>query len=198
MRTLLALVAVAALAAVTVVVLRGNDAGDARTGSVTLVGDSLNVGIEPYLPLELEGWTIDTDDVVGRATLAGVDALRTLGEGLAPVVVVSLGTNDAAGDVEGFRRLVQEALRLAGPDRCVIWTTIIRDGSPREEQNDVLRAAAGANDNLRLVDWATMVAEEPELLAGDLVHATEDGYVRRAQAIAEAVRACPPRTPPQT
>ena len=41
------------------------------TGAVTLVGDSLNVGIEPYLREELDGWTVDAHDRVGRSTAGG-------------------------------------------------------------------------------------------------------------------------------
>ena len=35
--------------------------------AVSLVGDSLNVGIEPYLATELRDWQLSTDDVPGRA-----------------------------------------------------------------------------------------------------------------------------------
>jgi lysophospholipase L1-like esterase len=190
MRKLLVLVVLVAVAAV-VVVLARDDGGPERTGSVTLVGDSLNVGIEPYLADVLPGWRIQTDDEVGRGTTAGLEALHALGSRLSPTVVISLGTNDPVGSDDAFRASVAEALAFAGSRRCVVWVTIF-DGEPREELNRVLREAADANRNLRLVEWATMVEEEPELLAGDGVHGTAEGYSRRAEAVADAVRGCAP------
>ena len=52
-------------------VLRTEDETQARTGSLTMVGDSLNVGVEPYLADTLPGWRIATDDVVGRVVTMG-------------------------------------------------------------------------------------------------------------------------------
>ena len=101
MRITLALVLAVAIAAAIVVARQSDDESSATdTGAVTLVGDSLNVGIEPYLAKELPGWRVDAHDRVGRATVEGVDELRALRRSLAPVVVVSLGTNDAEGSEE--------------------------------------------------------------------------------------------------
>jgi lysophospholipase L1-like esterase len=189
MRATLALVIAVAIAAAVYAVGR-DEPSPARVGTVTLVGDSLNVGMEPYLRDELDGWSIEAYDLVGRATAEGVDELRSLGSTLAPVVVVSLGTNDADGSEGAFRALVDAALERAGPTRCVVWATIVRDGEPRRAFNDVLRDAASTHGNLRLVDWAELVANDTTLLAGDRVHGSPSGYARRAEAIASAVRAC--------
>ena len=190
MRATLALVIAVVIAVLAFAVIR--DASESQPPSaVTLVGDSLNVGIEPYLGEELPGWRIDAHDLVGRATSEGVDELRTLGAKLAPVVVVSLGTNDPDGSEAAFRERVAEAIELVGPDRCLVWATIVRDGSPRTSFNDVLLRARSANPNLRLVDWAAIVADETSLLSGDLVHGTPEGYARRANETARVVKACP-------
>jgi len=191
MRITLALVLAVAIAVAVVVVRRGDDGSSATsTGAVTLVGDSLNVGIEPYLPEELDGWRIDAHDQVGRATPEGVEELRALRRSLAPVVVVSLGTNDAEGSEAEFRALVDEALAIAGPDRCVVWATVVRDGEERTGFDRVLQDAVDAHPNLRLVEWASLVDDDPSLLAGDRVHGTPAGYARRAKETARAVRAC--------
>ena len=55
----------------------------------------------------------------------------------------------------------------------------------------MLRETSAANGNVRLVDWAEMVAEDDSLLSADLVHGTPEGYARRAEETARAVRACP-------
>ena len=164
-------------------------AGD--TGSVTLVGDSLNVGIERYLPDALPGWTIRNRNLVGRATPEGIDVLRGEGGALQPVVVVSLGTNDGPGDPDGFRREVREALAIAGPERCVVWVNLAVEDESFDALNAVLETEAGRTGTMRVVDWAGMVREHPEWLSADGVHGTETGYAERAAAVADAVRGCP-------
>jgi lysophospholipase L1-like esterase len=185
-------VALAALGALVVAaVLLRDRGGEARTGSLTTVGDSLNVGVAPYLGDALPGWEIAGDDVVGRGSSDGIQALERLRPSLAPVVVVSLGTNDPQADADGFREHVREVLRLAGDGRCVIWSTVWR-GGPNEAFNQVLADEARDNRALRLVDWHAMVAAHREWLAGDGVHGTPEGYAARAAAIAEVATRCLP------
>jgi hypothetical protein len=188
MRIALALILAVAIAAAAFFVSR-----DERTaaGSVTLVGDSLNVGTEPYLREELAGWTIDAHDRVGRSTAEGIAELRSLGGTAAPIVVVSLGTNDAHGSENEFRQLVAQAVELVGPERCLVWATIVRDGTARDGFNEVLADAAAEHVNVRLVDWAAIVTDDPSALGPDAVHGTPDGYALRASGTSRAIRACP-------
>ena len=104
MRIAIALVIAVAIAVAAFAVVRHDRSESQTAGAVTLVGDSLNVGVEPYLDEELSGWRIDAHDLVGRATTEGIEELRALGAELAPVVVVSLGTNDPDGSEAAFRR----------------------------------------------------------------------------------------------
>ena len=191
MRLSLAIVLAVAIAVAVYAVKRPDDSPAHATGSATLVGDSLNVGIEPYLGDELPGWRVDAHDRVGRATQEGIDELRSLGGGLAPVVVVSLGTNDSDGSEPEFRKLVNQAVAIVGPRRCLVWATVVRDGAPRTGFNQVLEDARSEHPNVRLVEWAALVGDDGELLAGDLVHGTPEGYARRAEETARAIRDCP-------
>jgi hypothetical protein len=197
MRLTLTLLLLAAAGTVAFLAVGRDDenAAATETGALTMVGDSLNVGTDPYLREALPRWEIDAQDQEGRSTEEGLDVLRERRSSLAPVVVVSLGTNDAEGTEARFRELVDEALALVGPRRCLVWATIVRDGAERSGFDDVLRDAADAKTNMRLVDWASLVAENEDLLAGDLVHGTPAGYARRAGATADAVRTCPDRGP---
>jgi lysophospholipase L1-like esterase len=160
-------------------------------GSVTLVGDSLNVGVEPYLEEELRGWDVHTDDVVGRPTTTGLERLSSESASLGRYVVISLGTNDSESSVGAFGAAVGDVMGLAGKGRCVVWATIHRDGDAYEPFNDALRTAASRNPNLRLVDWAAMIRQHPDWLGPDGVHATEEGYRQRAKAVVAAMRTCP-------
>jgi lysophospholipase L1-like esterase len=191
MRLSLAIVLAVAVAVAVYAVKRPDDSPPHAAGSATLVGDSLNVGIEPYLDDELSGWRVDAHDRVGRATQEGIDELRSLGGGLAPVVVVSLGTNDSDGSEQEFRKLVNQAVAIVGPRRCLVWATVVRDGTPRTGFNQVLEDARSEHPNVRLVEWAALVGDDGELLAGDLVHGTPEGYARRAEDTARAIRDCP-------
>jgi lysophospholipase L1-like esterase len=191
MRLTLALVLAAAIALAVLAARREGDGSGATTkGAVTLVGDSLNVGIEPYLAKELPGWQVDAHDQVGRATREGVEELRARRSSLAPVVVVSLGTNDADGTEAEFRALVDDAIELVGAQRCLVWATIVRDGEERDDFDRVLRNASDAHPNVRLVEWASLVADDESLLALDRVHGTPEGYARRAEETARAIRDC--------
>ena len=188
-----ALLLVAALAALLVERHRSAPTAVGVTGgTATLVGDSLNVGVERYLPAALPHWQIVANDRVGRSTAEGLSELEAGRPPLSPYVVVSLGTNDPPGAVDGFRAGVARALRLIGPNRCVIWATIWRDGAPNDAFNAVLRDAAAANHRLRLVEWAAMIAAHPDWLAGDGLHGNETGYRERARAVAAATRSCAP------
>ena len=188
-RALLIVVLGAAVIAGAAAVWAGDDSGRApTTGSVSLIGDSLNVGIEPYLGAALPGWTIRAENEVGRATREGLAVLERDRASLGRVVVVSLGTNDPQDDARGFRSHVRRALELAGR-RCLVWATIWRDG-PGEALNEVLLQEARANRSLTLVEWDAMLAARPDWLAPDGMPATPAGYRARAEAVADAVRGC--------
>lgn len=176
------------LAVAAVLALRGGSDAPPDTGTVALVGDSLNVGTLDYLSEALPGWAVRSDSVVGRVTDDGIAALERLG-GREPVVI-SLGTNDPPEAVDAFREDVERALRLAGKGRCVIWATIWRTDGPDEGYNDVLETAAD-DGRLRLLRWDEMLERDPGLLAPDGVHGSPEGYRARAEETARLVRSCP-------
>ena len=187
-----ALLVVVAVVALVVVRYSHHSPSAASRGTVTLVGDSLNVGIEPHLPGALRGWKLVANDRVGRTTPEGIAELEVGRPTLSNYVVVSLGTNDPPTSVTAFREDVERFLELTGPNRCVIWATIWRYGEPNRAFNQILRDAAGANRRVTLVEWAEMVEKNPDLLAPDGLHGSEDGYRERARAVAAAVEGCAP------
>lgn len=187
-----ALLVAVALGALFLVRLSDEPVSSASRGTVTLVGDSLNVGVERYLPDALPGWAVVANDQVGRSTPEAIAELEAGRPGLSSHVVVSLGTNDPPAAVAAFRADVARVLELIGPNRCVVWATIWRDGAPSEAFNAVLRDAAEASRRVRLVEWASLVQDHPEWLAADGLHGNETGYRERARAVAEATTGCAP------
>jgi lysophospholipase L1-like esterase len=156
-------------------------------------GDSLAVGTEPYLPQELRRWRITQSTEVSRHAFEGADVMRAYGRSLPRVVHVSLGTNDDPRTVDAFRAAIREVMEVAGPRRCVVWTNIVRPpvaGASYAGYNRALARESRPRQNLRVVDWARMVRDNPHWLAADGVHVNADGYRARAKAIARSVRRC--------
>jgi len=184
-RTVVALLAVAMLA----LPHAASDSSAAAGRSAVVVGDSLAVGTEPYLPGLLPGWQLRQIAHKGVTTATGIARLQSLGPALPRYVVVSLGTNDDPRAVERFRTAIRAALATVGSGRCVVWPNIVRPrtlGATYEGLNRVLSQEAAANRRLRVVDWRGLTRTHPAWLREDGVHGTVAGYRGRAAAIARA------------
>ena len=157
-----------------------------------MVGDSLNVGMEPYLEEELPGWRIETDDEVGRGSDDGIAALAGIGSELGPVVVVSLGTNDPQEDPDAFRADVREAsLARRRPDGA--WSgqpSGATEPTPPSTRCSPTRRArtarCGSSNGTR---WSRSTRSGS---IGDGVHGSPEGYAARAEATARVARDCLP------
>jgi lysophospholipase L1-like esterase len=156
-------------------------------------GDSLAVGTKPYLPRELRGWKVTQSASVSRHAFEGADILRDYGSALPRVIHVSLGTNDDPKQVDAFRAAIRELMDVAGPNRCVVWTNIVRPpvaGASYAGYNRALAQESRRRPNLRMVNWVRMVRANPQWVVGDGVHVNADGYRARAKAVASSVRRC--------
>ena len=157
-----------------------------------VVGDSLAIGAQAPLAAQLPGWSIQTDARIGRPLAEGMGIVRSL-RTAAPVLAISLFTNDGPGSVAALESAVRETIERQARG-CVIWATVVRPpvgGVTYDRANDALARLAAANPRvMRLVPWARKVAENPQWLAPDGVHATPEGYAARAQLYADAARSC--------
>lgn len=162
--------------------------------SVLQFGDSLAVGTGLFLPAALPGWSLATSAVVSRHADDGPRGLRAYGSRLPRVLVISLGTNDDPGAASRFARSVRNVLRVAGPNRCVIWSTILRPayaGVSYDGYNRALRRIARGRATLRVFDWQALARSNPQWFGADGVHPNADGYRKRAAELARLVRTCP-------
>ena len=162
-------------------------------GRDTLVlGDSLGLDVYPWLADLLPDRYVSYDAVVGRATPATLVSLRAQTD-VPPVVLVSLGTNDL--DAGSFRTAAEGILDTLGPDRCVMWSDVVRPdsiGGGSAPINDVIDDLARTHSNVHVFRWSALVAEHPDWLSGDGIHPGQEGAQARAQGFADEALACSP------
>lgn len=154
---------------------------------VVVIGDSLTVGVAPYL--RSPAWSMTISARVGRRTETGLAILASMPR--RRHLVLALGTNDGANDVALTQRMARRGLAHVGPHGCVVLTTLYDRHRAHERQNRWLRRLAASNERVQLVDWAQRVHAQPSLIAGDGVHATASGYRVRARMTLAALARCP-------
>jgi hypothetical protein len=160
---------------------------------VLALGDSLAFDSMPFIRRALPRWRIVRNVWFARRAGEAARILRGYGRRLPRVIHMSLGTADDPSRVSYFRRSVRAVMRVAGRHRCVVWTNIWRPvpAGPSFDGYNAELAEEGRNrPNLLVVDWAAMVAANPQWLKPDQVHVDEAGNAARAAAIAAAVRRC--------
>jgi lysophospholipase L1-like esterase len=159
---------------------------------VLVVGDSLAVGMRPYLGTQLGSSEVVWDARSGRTTPEGLVRLRArLGEVTPQTVVISLGTNDGP-DPRRFAERVQRALDAIPASACVVWADINRP--PRKGRyhglNRILEQAAEHDPRMVLVHWDRAVLRGSVSLP-DGLHPDAAGFRYRSLMIAGAIaRGC--------
>jgi lysophospholipase L1-like esterase len=192
---LIATLAAVAGAAAALAVLPAAAARPNRPGSRTLlvVGDSLTVGTRPYLHHWLGRWHIRTIVSISKQVTEGPPTLRAFGRRLPRVIFVNLGTNGDPRAVSLFRHEIRRTMRIAGPRRCVVWSSIVRPpvaGRSYHDRNRVIAAEARRRPNLLLFRWAKLARRHPSWFGSDHVHVTASAYNIRARAMARTIRHC--------
>jgi cell wall-associated NlpC family hydrolase/lysophospholipase L1-like esterase len=155
--------------------------------SVLVYGDSLTVGMEPYLS------EYHVDGVGGRST----NAWGT-GDGIEPlkarfkkgdfnknwVVVVWLGTND--GNLSTFSNNITTLMNLAKSSGAYIRLGLVwhANSGSAKGVNDALRRIANAYGNVDVIDFPSVGKDH---LGPDKIHCTPEGYQKCAQLIKDQV-----------
>jgi lysophospholipase L1-like esterase len=185
--------AVLALAALALMVAGAGGARLPKTRTLLVVGDSLTVGTQPYIGRYLRGWRIRQEVSTSKQVTEGPATLRRYGRRLPRVVFVNLGTNGDPRGTSVFLSAIRRTMRLAGPRRCVVWSTIVRPpvgGASYLRLNRVLADQARRRPNLILFRWVRLARRHPGWFGPDHVHVTAAGYRVRARAMATQIRRC--------
>jgi lysophospholipase L1-like esterase len=159
---------------------------------VLVVGDSLAVGMRPYLGTMLGSSEVVWDARSGRTTPEGLVRLGARLHEVTPrTVVISLGTNDGP-DPQRFAERIQRALDAIPVSACVVWVDINRPPRKGRYQglNRVLEQAATDDPRMVLVHWDRAVLHRSVSLP-DGLHPDAPGFRYRSLMVAGAVaRGC--------
>jgi hypothetical protein len=167
---------------------------DAEGNRVLLIGDSIlaatskrytNDVCKALVPL---GWRVAVEAEVSRSIdFAKVVLDRRLDEGW-DVGVIFLGTNYDL-DPNAYLRKLNDAIARFEGKPVVLLTTSVFD--PRQEKvNEIIRQVADLYDNVSVIEWSEVVADDPGLLF-DGIHPTPEGREVLAGVIALQLRAAP-------
>ena len=157
---------------------------------VLVVGDSLAVGMRPFLIPMLGDREVAWNARSGRTTPQGLQVLRaTLAQVRPTTVVISLGTNDGP-DPQRFADRIRRVLLALPPGTCVVWPAIIRAPrkGPYAALDRVLREQARRDPRFVVPSWDYAVLRGNVRLP-DGVHPDEFGFLYRSRMIARAIRA---------
>lgn len=138
--------------------------------SITAIGDSVMVGVTPYLQKQLPGIIIDAK--IGRQMYQADDVIPGLeakGQ-LNGVVIIGLGTNGAFAkkDLESLLTTLSSAKQV-----LLVNTRVPRDWE--RNVNTTLAETSKKFPNTTLVDWYTASKDHPEYFRSDGVHLEPEG-----------------------
>jgi lysophospholipase L1-like esterase len=160
-----------------------------------VIGDSLTVGVQPYLRRAFAARGVrlaGVDGRVFRTTAEGLRILRAKANRLPDTVVLALGTNDLLATQADVKSWLRQARSFVGDRRRLIWINVYVDltRQPKLKRyrviNDALDYLAPQYD-IEVADWNRWVERHEVPQQRDGVHYTEKGYRIRAAFYARVV-----------
>lgn len=158
--------------------------GDQPGKGITVIGDSVILGVQSSLEKLLPG--IVVDGKVGRQLTQAFDTIdehKKAGD-LGGIVVLELGTNGPFTE-----KKLGQLLDSLGDERQIL---LVNTRVPRKWQNDVnklLASAADDRDNVTLVDWYAESKGKDAYFAKDGVHLNRSGAEDYAEMLEKAIGA---------
>lgn len=143
-----------------------------------IFGDSLTVGARDAL-MEQFGPDTAIEAKSGRNIAQAWPSIEARPTGCQPVV--TLGTNNLAYDQADSLKLIRETLDRF--DRPVLWVnTFARKYTGQQDRfNEALTIVATEQpEKLKILDWASFIAQHRDWQEQDGIHLTAEGYQQRA------------------
>jgi hypothetical protein len=160
--------------------------GPPGRNSVMVVGDSVLMGAASALPLVTSHWLVTFDAVESRRLAQAIDLFADRRHEVGEAVVICLGSNYIPGERGSYASQIDEVMSLLWFVPRVVWVTVPEVNPGRDEINRSIREAASRWPNMRVADWAPIVAAEPDL-AWDGMHLTVEGRRAIAQLVAQTL-----------
>jgi hypothetical protein len=160
--------------------------------AVVKQGVSLDLEVAPCRRLEGEGCPVN-----GVRPPSAVQLIQSLGQRIAPNVVIAVGYNDYEDQYQGNIADALAALEAAGV-KHVFWLTLREAHHPYIQMNGFIEQAAQSHPELTVVDWNTYSRSHLDWFQSDGVHLKNTGAVQMATLIHKALlaggaAAAPPR-----
>ncbi|WP_106766466.1 acyltransferase family protein [Paenibacillus faecalis] len=151
--------------------------------AITAIGDSVMVGVTPYLEKQLPGIMIDAK--IGRQMRDAdelISGLKAKGR-LDGVVIIGLGTNGAFAkkDLESLLSSLSTAKQV-----LLVNTKVPRDWE--HNVNTMLAETSQKFPNTTLVDWYTASKDHPEYFRSDGVHLEPEGAAAYTSLIVNSIK----------
>jgi hypothetical protein len=157
----------------------------ASARNLVVIGDSLAVGMQPFLQQYLQGWNTTVDARAGRPLAEGMRQFDAKPDpSNETVYAFSLFTNDGPTNLTAL----ETAVKRSTTKGCAVWATIVRPavgGTSYDGANSRLNGLA--SNRVKVVQWADQVSKNPGWIAGD-------GVTARRRATATAPRSTRPRS----
>lgn len=150
--------------------------------SVTFIGDSIGVGVEPYLRKHLTNLYVDAK-VSRQFSEAKTIVTQLLQSGkLSPTVVIELGSNGTIKE-----STMRELIELIGSDRKIVFVNVQVPRSWCAGDNATISKVCLDYTNTMIADWYGASLGNSSYFATDGVHPSKTGAAVLAKLIAEAV-----------
>lgn len=149
---------------------------------ITVIGDSVIVGVEPYLKAKLPKITVDGK--VGRQmsqSKEAVDELKSQGK-LGDRIIIELGTNGPFNK-EHLRKLLHA---LSEAKQVLVVTARVPKGW-QDSVNTTIKEVTVEFDNAKVVDWYAASEGKDEYFYNDGVHLKPEGSRYYASLLIDAL-----------
>jgi hypothetical protein len=154
--------------------------------SVMVVGDSVFLGTARTIPLAMSHWLVTYDAIGSRRLARAVELFERRRNEIGEAVVIHLGNNYIEGERGSYASQIDEVMGLLWFVPRVVWVTVSEVNPGRPEINVAIREAATRWPNMRVAEWAPIIAANPQW-SPDGLHLDLDGRRALAALVAETV-----------